>query len=1614
MSSNLTPEVQNIFNYLQELLALKNRPITSLSKYSTGETWVIDLDKMVGIDLGVQLWCSSGFKPDSKAASNQNARKVFSIPKVVAIEPPNPADILQRWLSTEIDDLNTEPQIYSIEQMRYHDELNEDDLEFDRESLKYEEEHEQALKELESYLIAWKTWARTNGEARQVRRTYNSLFDGAQKINNHPESWQLVLALGYLKLGTKTANSIDRYLFTFACDVVLDPSNGTISVLADPDTEFNFEDSWIGDFPKPDRKQLLEIQEALEQDPFLDETETKKLFIELSNKYSSNLQNDGSSNIRANEDSLTLSPALIFRKKSVDDRAEFIAQLNELIQSSDEISPPMMALIDPESQERMREDDWSSEGGVIKSEDSIYMPLRLNQKQTLALKKADTQVATVIQGPPGTGKTRTIAAMVTHFLAKGERVLVTAQTGQALKEVRDKLPHDIQALAVSNLSGKKSDNDAVQASVNALIDADENRNEYINEYPAHEKRILNKIDDYKKSKSRITRAILDVRGRETQEISIAGFTNTPASLLSYFIENRRSIEWLESLLSEKDLPVISPDQFQSIINLQREIFGNSVSLSPEVVLPKLEDLWSNENIASYFSLKSAVDSNFTKVKIRHLEGRELKTAYDEANLLHSQMRQFDLSQEQEIEKVIFKDSTHVPTDYITELISTIRNFEMLFDDLGDIEEISVPQTDESWIPLLANLREEISKSGLLKIKPSGEVKIPFFGSQVLKANKVVFDSVRISGLSIRSVNDVDRIIALVNFDSLIQKKWSAFSEGVNPSDRVALKRRILLQKSILLLAVKYKNAITELAKVTKKLDLDSMISVKGNIDLEILGRFLAVQELTSRESEFKASHEKLLESIAKLDSNYPEIFREYLNSLKTGSVLDDEIFTKVQNFIKLQSKLVEYRQLIDEVASSHPLLNTWLDSLIDPSSTIELEKLLQLPQALNLADLGRGLIKDSDTSYSDYFEKVAFCDDQIEKLVQELARRRAWMKALQRISQTTLSDMKRYAHANKGLGKGTGKSAARRKQDIRALLKNCSSAVPVWIMPIERIAEQFAPSAALFDVVIVDEASQAGLDALFLLGITKRIIIVGDDKQVSPDSIGIKSDSILEIHGNNFSNNQRLNWRNPDVSLFDECKMAFGNMVTLTEHRRCVPDIIEFSNLIAYMPEKIRLVPLRQTGSASFAPIVTNFVVDGYLSGSGTSITNPPEATAIANKVAELVADPRYKDATIGVISLQGTKQHELIQQKINDLISQEEIERHKIRVDRPPAFQGAERNVILLSLVMVPGKGTAQTKNTQIQRYNVAMSRAQDQVILFHSMRESDLSNSEDLRKRLLTYCLEVERKSLIPIEPPKLVPNDIRVEPFDSLFEQRVYNKIVERGYMVEPQYHPMLEGHDYRIDLVVVGPFGKLAIECDGEFWHGEDEYQQDLKRQNELTDAGWKIHRIRESDFYGNEDALAPLWEILENLVSLGSNQSFSIKSPKIYEKDVLSFGNPSEKLSAVKVPSNVAKDVNNGSTDEASNELKRPVESSGWTITPGRVLHEPDQKSGFAADLLEIIIAESPIKVRDLILKHKTALARPDIKDSVYKQALLQLNRDNQVQFLNDASQLMDQSVIAKN
>jgi very-short-patch-repair endonuclease len=263
-----------------------------------------------------------------------------------------------------------------------------------------------------------------------------------------------------------------------------------------------------------------------------------------------------------------------------------------------------------------------------------------------------------------------------------------------------------------------------------------------------------------------------------------------------------------------------------------------------------------------------------------------------------------------------------------------------------------------------------------------------------------------------------------------------------------------------------------------------------------------------------------------------------------------------------------------------------------------------------------------------------------------------------------------------------------------------------------------------------------------------------------------------------------------------------------------------------------------------------------------------------------MTQDPAYRNLTIGVVTLQGSKQQEVIRARLIDLVPPAEMESRQIRVGMPPDFQGSERNVVLLSMVMAPNQRfTSQTKELMVQRYNVAASRAKDQMVLVHSLRATDIKNTSDLRRQLIDYCQNVERGLLNPVEGAVgQVSNDERVEPFDSLFEQRVHNRIVERGYKVIPQFEPQIDGHEYRIDLVVVGPYGKYAIECDGDFWHGGPEaFEKDLIRQEILQRCGWKFFRIPESRFYGDPTYLDQLWPELEKFVSTKNVEALPILS-----------------------------------------------------------------------------------------------------------------------------------------
>jgi very-short-patch-repair endonuclease len=160
--------------------------------------------------------------------------------------------------------------------------------------------------------------------------------------------------------------------------------------------------------------------------------------------------------------------------------------------------------------------------------------------------------------------------------------------------------------------------------------------------------------------------------------------------------------------------------------------------------------------------------------------------------------------------------------------------------------------------------------------------------------------------------------------------------------------------------------------------------------------------------------------------------------------------------------------------------------------------------------------------------------------------------------------------------------------------------------------------------------------------------------------------------------------------------------------------------------------------------------------------------------------------------------------------------------------------------------------------------------VWLFHSVQQSDLG-PDDLRRKLIRFVRDPMRDTLVNLddERDRLEREARRAprrhgdqpEPYESWFEVDVALELLRRKYLIRPQY----EVAGKRIDLVVEGMESRLAIECDGDTWHGPEQYEHDAMRQRQLERAQWTFSRVRESDFYANRaSAIQVVMEACEEL------------------------------------------------------------------------------------------------------------------------------------------------------
>jgi transcription elongation GreA/GreB family factor/very-short-patch-repair endonuclease len=313
----------------------------------------------------------------------------------------------------------------------------------------------------------------------------------------------------------------------------------------------------------------------------------------------------------------------------------------------------------------------------------------------------------------------------------------------------------------------------------------------------------------------------------------------------------------------------------------------------------------------------------------------------------------------------------------------------------------------------------------------------------------------------------------------------------------------------------------------------------------------------------------------------------------------------------------------------------------------------------------------------------------------------------------------------------------------------------------------------------------------------------------------------------------------------------------LKEHFRCVEPIIRFSMQFYDEP----LVPLRipKAHERLDPPLVDILVEDGERRGK--SKVNPAEADVIVDEIERIVNDHELATIgredchprSIGVISLIGAEQAAYIQKRLMDRIGEAAMVRYRITCGDSAGFQGDERDIIFLSMIADRNRKQAQTATQYEQRFNVALSRARDRMVLVRSVTEADLK-SNDLKSRVIRHFANRM--------PSPADASAALIDLCQSGFERDLFTVLVERGHRVVPQ----VGSQGFSIDMVVEGEAGsRLAIECDGDLYHGPERWADDMRRQRILERVGWTFWRCFGSNYIlDREGTLDDLFETLDRM------------------------------------------------------------------------------------------------------------------------------------------------------
>ena len=1457
----MTPEaplVLDLLEYIEQIEKLKAKPAFTVPT----EFFVANQHELKGLpelqfnvqDEGGDVW--------------------LRIPRLHEIASPSPHETLAPWVTlpkvpTKLPELKSRIEI-STDGQPIREERLEDNPEISQQFAWYVENQ-------------WKPWAAAETPRRSTIKRYNETFSLQQTIATEGSETQieLVWGLGYSAWKKEgTGHELKHPLITQSCEITLNENSFDLEIrprAIDPRIEL---DTYTAmDLPgvRP-----LEIfwKSSLENganrpNPFEASTYEGALraavgHLDPTGEYLV-LTDDPTPPSPSEKLKITNTWVVFARRRSSGIFLEDIARLKKSVENATKLPAVVRDFVmrgDHEIKMPVMQNYRglsSSEGDSSASE--LYFPMPYNDEQVSIVQKLQYGNGVVVQGPPGTGKTHTIANIISHYLAQGLRVLVTSKGESALNEVIGKLPERIRPLCVGLLSsesdGMRKFAHSIQTIASNVMGMNAARAQTeINALQDKLNQLHSKISD-------VDRQVAHYAAQHMKNYTFQGREVTPEDMAKLVLAQADEHQWMDDDLSEGDVAMLFGEQDVSALRHARIRVGKDlVYLGCSV--PPVDDFpgWASlSELHRDLTRSKSIEADIAVGSVMPLKDATFETFEAAKGLIEFLDRRQALQKKlaQSRNSVLEALSKHLgnmrPDDLLlTALLQScaeVRSLEARRKDLVT-KAVSIPpeaEADGDFLEAIHRLR--LGKSAF---------PLPFGKAEARK----LLAAVTVLGSAPSTSSDWDLVEEALQWRSEARKtvaKWNSVSaefgiEGQTEAPDVACRAMTQLQESIQdthALAFDYDAKLRdETEKVLGTRSAETLLEMGE-------GAVSAIREsLHAHVDQGGLSYamHRLGEVVSKLGGrggHVVDALRSFLTEVLGQQGQDDT--TLHNRWLALQTELATVnglRPALDDITRVSTLIEAggakkWAHRIRTEAADAVNDPVVPATwrEAWNWRCAVMFLEKiDGHKRLRELFSHRKTMTTTLARTYQDLVAEKTWLGVYNNSPTAIQQALQTYLNSILAIGAGAGVRAVRHRRSAREAMEQAYKAVPCWVLPQWRISETLPPDLGLFDLVVVDEASQSDIWALPALLRGKKLLVVGDHQQVSPSAIGVAEEKIIALRDRFLVNQPFGSEMTPDKSIYDLARVVFaGSSVMLREHFRCVPAIIEYSNREFYEGD-IKPLRLPKANERLDPPLMDVFVKGGVRRGD----VNAPEAKAIVDEIQKILDDPELAGRSIGVVTLLGNAQAAHIQTLVSNRISPVDVIGRQIAIGPPPVFQGRERDIMLISMVLGPGDRGAANRADIKQRYNVAMSRARDRMYLFRSV-ESGAFGEDTLDGRLMRHFKEpfrVDGRS-----------SQLLRERCESGFEFDMFDELVKRGFRVEPQ----VRCGTFKIDFVVEGREGRrLAIECDGDRFHGPGQWSDDMARQRVLERAGWTFWRCFASSWARRREVVVD--DLLQTLESLG--------------------------------------------------------------------------------------------------------------------------------------------------